>query len=120
MQNVTDTVSLMDKLGLTVHPDKSVINPVQCIEFVGFVINSLDMTVRLTPRKAADILNQKQVLIREFAKPIGKFAAAEPGVSYAALHYKSMEVERDSALKRVKGDFDHTMGMSDISCECVC
>lgn len=127
VQNVTDTVSLMDKLGLTVHPDKSVINPVQCIEFVGFVINSLDMTVRLTPRKAADIkslclaiLNQKQVVIREFAKLIGKFVAAEPGVSYAALHYKSMEVERDSALKRVKGDFDGTMEMSDISCECVC
>ena len=45
MQNILDTVSLMDGLGLTVHPEKSVVIPVQCIELKGFLIDSVTMTV---------------------------------------------------------------------------
>ena len=52
VENLRDTVQLMDDLGLTVHPEKSVIVPTQCIEFVGFIINSVDMTVRLSPHKS--------------------------------------------------------------------
>ena len=46
---------LMDDLGLTVHPENSVIVPTPCIEFVGFIIKSVDMTVRLSPHKAVEI-----------------------------------------------------------------
>ena len=38
--NVTETVSLLDDLGLTPHPEKSVTVPTQVIEFVGFILNS--------------------------------------------------------------------------------
>ena len=55
MQNILDTVSLMDGLGLTVHPENSVVIPVHCIEYVGFLIDSVTMTVRLTAGKAANI-----------------------------------------------------------------
>ena len=34
--NVQDTSALVDNLGLTTHPEKSVLIPSQCIEFVGF------------------------------------------------------------------------------------
>lgn len=126
VQNVGDTVTLMDDLGLTIHPEKSIEEPVQCIEFVGYIINSLDMIVRLPQRKATDIknqcnliLNQKQVKIRDFAQLIGKLVAAEPGVMYAALNYKTLEVDRDLALKRHKGDFEKMMTLSEVSCECL-
>ena len=35
--NVEDTVSLLDSLGLMLHPEKSVTVPTQIIEFVGFL-----------------------------------------------------------------------------------
>lgn len=35
--NINDTISLMDGLGLTPHPEKSVTIPSQVIEFVGFL-----------------------------------------------------------------------------------
>ena len=96
--NVKDTVELIDSVGLTIHPEKSMLIPVQCIEFVGFLLNSKDMTVRLAPRKiqnflelACSIRKAKSVSIRELAKLIGKMVAAEPGVKYAALHYKTLE-----------------------------
>ena len=55
VENFRDTVLLMDDLGLTVHPEKSVIVPTHCIEFVGFIINSVDMTFRLSPHKEVEI-----------------------------------------------------------------
>ena len=84
------------------------------------------MTVRLAPRKVQDIkmlaisiLNTKNITIREFAKIIGKMVAAEPGVKYAALHYKSMELERDQALKKSYGDFDKLMCISYETTQCL-
>ena len=44
-QNVSDTVHLLDNLGFRVHEKKSVLIPTKEIIFVGFVLNSADMTV---------------------------------------------------------------------------
>ena len=105
-QNIKDTMNLVDSVGLTVHPEKSVIIPAQCIEFVGFLLNSKEMTVKLASRKvhklielARDILEAKDISIRDFAKLIGILVAAEPGVKYAPLHYKSLELEKTMSLK---------------------
>lgn len=120
--NVLETVKLVDSLGFTVHPDKSVLFPTQEITFVGFLINSVTMTVKLTPEKISDIireckrlLNLKSVLIRDVAKIIGKFVASEPGVKYAPLYYKTLEIEKDQALKRSRGNFDVYMRLSSFS-----
>ena len=43
-QNFADTMNLMAKLGLTIHPEKSVIEPTQTIEHLGFTLNSMNMT----------------------------------------------------------------------------
>lgn len=126
LQNVRDTMNLVDVVGLTTHPEKSIIIPTQCIEFVGFLINSIDMTVRLAPRKvqnlielARDTLKAKSISIRHFAKLIGKMVAAEPGVKYAALHFKSLELEKDKALKINCGNFDNKMKISSESKQCI-
>ena len=72
---------------------------------MGFLIDSVTMTFRLTSRKAANInqicisfLYKTTLSVREFAQLIGKLVAVETGVLYAPLHYKSMELERDLAL----------------------
>ena len=126
LQNVRDTMRLVDAVGLTTHPEKSIINPTQCIEFVGFLLNSVDMTVRLAPRKvnnlielSKEILKAKAISIRYFAKLIGKMVAAEPGVKYAALHYKSLELEKDNALKMSRGNFDDKIQISSESKQCI-
>ena len=99
--NILDTVKLVDDLGFTIHPEKSVLFPTQEIVFVGFLINSVTMTVRLTPEKVNDIIancveviNCKSITIRNLAKLIGKLVASEPAVQYAPLYYKSLEIEK--------------------------
>ena len=51
LENVHKTVSLLSSLGFTIHELKSVLEPTQCIEFLGFIINSVDMTIKVNPRK---------------------------------------------------------------------
>lgn len=55
-RNIDATVSLMDSLGLTVHPQKSVLSPRQQIVFLGFVLCSLTMKIRLTDDRCQDII----------------------------------------------------------------
>ena len=116
LQNIQDTVALMDSLGLTVHPEKSVLIPTQEIVFLGFVLCSLTMTVRPTPEKcekvislAQQILDRRRVTIRTFAQLIGRLVALEQGIEYAPLFYKPLEKIKDDQLKIHCGNFDSFM-----------
>ena len=54
--NVIQTVKVFDNVGLVPHPDKSTFIPVQEIVLLGFVINSIYMTiVKLKPEKIKHI-----------------------------------------------------------------
>ena len=126
VRNISDTLQLADDLGFTVHKSKSVVVPTQQIVFVGFLLCSVSMTVKLPPEKCQglielckEILGAKTITIRKFAQLIGKCVAAEPGVQYAVLYYKTMEIERDHALKVNRGNFDAKMCISLASRECI-
>ena len=53
--NMLNTVHLLDQLGFTIHPLKSVLCPMQSIQFLGFMLNSVTMTVTLTDDKVQNI-----------------------------------------------------------------
>ena len=106
-------VKTFDDLGLTIHPQKSVFVPTQKVEYLGFVLNSQNMTVAITQKKkqkiaemAHKLLQKTQVSLREFASFIGNLVATTPGVEYAPLRYKPLEIVKNKALKRAKGDYD--------------
>ena len=116
LRNISDIVSLMNLLGLTDYPNKSVLLPTQQIVFLGFILCSISMTIRPTPEKCQkvvelghQILARKRVTIREFAQLIGKLVALEQGVEYAPLYYKSLKKVKDEQLKGHYGKFDSFM-----------
>ena len=51
-ENIWETTNTFLKLGFVIHPTKSVLIPTQELEFLGFLLNSNSMTIRLPPRKA--------------------------------------------------------------------
>ena len=119
LENVTQTTQLVDNLGLTIHPIKSVFEPCTSITFLGFIINSEDMTIRLTPEKAkelSDLCNnlskRAEITIRELAQVIGKMVASESGMEYGPLYYKSLEIEKDKKLKENCGNFEAKIQIS--------
>lgn len=106
-------MSLFNKTGFTIHPEKSVLEPVQKIAFLGFLIDSIKMIVTLTPEKASELaklcaetIRKREITIRVFASIIGKMIAAEPAVQYAPLHYIVLKNEKERCLKSKKGNFD--------------
>ena len=73
------------------------------------------MSVRLLPERCKaitelcqEILNQKWVTIRKFAKLNGKLVAAELGIEYVPLYYKPLEKLKEQ-LNIHKGNFDSFM-----------
>ena len=50
-KNISDTTYLLDYLGFTIHPDKTVLKPTQIITFLVFIIDSRNMCVRLTEER---------------------------------------------------------------------
>lgn len=124
LRNVAETVELVDGLGFTIHPKKSVMVPTQTIVFVGFLLDSRFMTITLTREKADSliacckcILHSKKCTIREFAQVIGKMVASQPGVPFAPLYYKNLENEKNKFLKINWGDYDSDIILSSESKE---
>ena len=63
-RGMCEAIRLFDGLGLTIHVGKSVLVATQEIEFLGFTLNSRDMTVRLTTRKCNKIQKIAKRLLR--------------------------------------------------------
>ena len=101
VDNIHETVQLLDSLGLIVHLEKSVLRPTKCIKFLGFWIDSVEMKITLTNEKAKaivllgnEILQKELVVIRKLAQLIGNLVASELGVNYAPLYYKVLEIDQ--------------------------
>lgn len=109
---VKETIELFESLGFIINREKSVFKPSQEAVFLGFVLNSVMMTVRLTERKIQDLkasctalLRAKIVQIQEVASLLGKLVAAFPACRYGPLHYRELEKDKIAALKFSKGNF---------------
>jgi hypothetical protein len=120
--NVTATVNLLDSLGFSPHQEKSITTPSQIIEHLGFLLNSIDMTVSITDRKlvklqtlVATVTSSDHPTIREVACLIGFMVSCTPGVEFAELFCKLLEIEKSEALKNEKGNFEAVMKLSDIA-----
>ena len=120
--NIDDTLNLYHDLGFLPHEVKSVTIPTQVLHHLGFVLNSLDMTVSISVDKhqklkcvAQRILDSTSPTIREVAQLIGMMVSCFPGVEYGELLYHQLEIEKAAALKTANGNFDHTMSLSTLA-----
>ena len=117
LENVHKTVNLLASLGFTIHKEKSVLEPTQCIEFLGFIINSADMTVKINPKKSQIIiekiknfLDHKKPTTRQLASVIGSCISLFPALPLGKMHYRNLEKEKTKALKLHQGNFNSKQG----------
>ena len=57
IKNVQARCALMTELGFVINQTKSHLNPTQSLEFVGFVINTIEITVRLPTNRIPVVVN---------------------------------------------------------------
>ena len=81
--NVAVTTKLFTDLGFILNHEKSVFEPKQVITFLGFALNSVTLTVALTPEKATKlgtkattVLAKQSPSVREVAELVGLMHAS--------------------------------------------
>ena len=119
-ENVRVSKSLLTGLGFTINQKKSVEEPSQQLIMLGFILDSVTMSVKLTPEKADKIkrmchalLQSSKISIREGAQLIGTLCAAFSGVEFGPLHYRGLEAAKCEGLMRCHGNFDGPMTLSE-------
>ena len=122
IRNVRDTLHILQSLVFTINFIKCELEPSQTITFLGFIFNSLDMTITLTIEKkqkifdmAHHILSSQKITIRYAASFIGNLVAALPAVPYGKLYYRFMEHDKIENLKLSKGNYENDMIFSHLA-----
>ncbi|CAB4037588.1 Hypothetical predicted protein, partial [Paramuricea clavata] len=89
---------LLQNLGFVTNCEKLVLQPSHTMEYLGFVINSLEMKLSLPETKMNHLVQscrdliQKQVSsVRTIAKVIGKLTSSMQAVFPAPLHYRHLQ-----------------------------
>ena len=111
--NVLSTISLLQELRVAIHSAKSVFVTPQNITFLGFEIDTLNMTLTLTSNKkenmrniAAALLLKQSCGIRILAGFLGNILSSFEALPNWKLYYRNIEQQKIEALKTSKGNFD--------------
>ena len=105
-RNIDATVKLLQSLGFILHDKKSVVKPTQKLKYLGFVLDSRELTVRV-PEERADkirkpcegLVSKAKCTIRELAQVIGQLVAAFPAVEWGPFYYRQLEREKNKSLE---------------------
>jgi hypothetical protein len=97
---------LFQELGFMINFKKSVLQPTQQLEYLGFIIDSRDMTVRTTPAKVTKLsrgvfclIKKNVTTIRHVAQVLGGLMATHPGNPWAPLFTRQLEIDKIRALQ---------------------
>ena len=119
-------VFLLQCLGFTVNPEKTVLQPTQTIELLGFDVNTLSMELSLPTEKLKKIraspddsrklpgegLN-RLIAGRSFSRLIGKINAANQVIPPAPLFYRRLQMDLTEALRKANQNYDTRLRLSE-------
>ncbi|CAB3993566.1 reverse transcriptase [Paramuricea clavata] len=112
---------LLQNLGFVINWEKSVLQPSHTMEYLGFVINSLELKLSLPETKmnhlvqsCRDLIQQQVSSVRTIAKVIGKLTSSMQAVFPAPLHYRHLQRLQINGL--LTGKSYETMASLDQNC----
>lgn len=115
---VLATKQLLETLGFILHPDKSILEPTTNMDYLGFTIDTIHMTVTLPRNKTVSLIEAcshliatPQPRIRHVARVIGSIVAAFPAAQHGPLHYQNLQRARTHALRLHRGHYDRKMDL---------
>ena len=109
LQHAASTLNLLEGLGFTVNYLKSVLVPCQLMEFLGSLVNSLNLSlslprdkIRIIQSKCQDLLNTPVTTVRELSKFLGLLSSSIQTVFPAPLHYRYLQQAKISVPRFCK------------------
>ena len=107
-------------MGFIINREKSVLKPTHEITFLGFVLNSVQMTVSIPKQKCdkivasiAKLIHNPSPKIRDVARVIGLLVSCELAVPYGPLFRRSVENSKNQALAQNGADLEAHMTPSE-------
>lgn len=115
---VNTSMDLFEQLGFTRHK-KSVLLAIQQLILLEFLLNSVDMTISLTPNRDEKLKatctkpkTKSNSTIREVAYVVGVTVVSFPGNTSGPLYYRSLDEFKIEAPKSSKGSFEAKVQVS--------
>ena len=112
-ENALNTVQLLRDLGT------SCLHPSQQLEYLGFVLNSVSVTVRLSHATVEKVVQACEKLLSNFhptilhlAEVIWLMVSSFPAVEHGPLYYCSLDIEKIESLRQTKGNFSSEISLS--------
>jgi len=105
-------------LGFTINWEKSQLTPSQLTQFLGFLIDSQNMMIRLTKEKTELLVQtcraarqQGRLSVRDLSRLIGRMTATIPAISQAPLWYRNLQNVKNQAL-RMSGSYEAVVALT--------
>ena len=102
-------VGLLENLGYLINREKSVLEPTQRLEYLGFLIDTVEMKFFLPEMKILKIQNlaekflQEQISARQLASLLGLLQATLPAITIAPLYFRNLQRDLSKALNSSEG-----------------
>lgn len=113
LKDVYETITLLQCLGFIINFEKSITEPSQACQFLGFIFDSRDMTLQLPLVKRLKIeksvskyLILNKCHICDLAKLIDTLVAACPATTYGWLYTKLLQHHKYHYLVESNGNYD--------------
>jgi len=123
-QNIQRSMTFLETLGWIVNIKKSILQPCRSIRYLGFVFDSINLTISLPVDKrekvshlCTSLLNGKPITIQKCSEVIGYLVSVSPAVAYSPLYIRQLELEKTKALHKSQQNFDCHMILSTIALE---
>ena len=117
-KNVEETRKLIQELEFIINEQKSQIIPTQRFRFLGFIFDSLRISIELLEDKVqrtVELLNQfiriRTCTIRKFAAFVRTLVSRFPALKYGMIYLGPFEKERARALEANNDNFDAKMSL---------
>ena len=102
-------LGLLTYLGFVINWGKSVLEPQRRLHFLGFLVNSIDLTLTLPTDKleriqkeCQDTLRAPSILVRQLLRLIGRMIATVQAILPAPLHYRNLQFLKNRAFARTQ------------------
>ena len=113
LDNTSFVINLLESLGFTINYIKSCLIPQTTISFLGFIVNSMTMTISVPHEKIERfqslgklILDSQNITIRNLARFIGLIVSFFDAFPLGKLHFRMLEIEKTKALQNSNNDFN--------------
>ena len=117
--HIQGVIYLLENLGFVINFPKSILDAMRSIEFLGFLVDSGTMELRLPGDKLKNIRGEAKKLLTsehttalELSRTLGKMNAATKAIAIAPLFYRQLQAELQSALFKSGQDYNTLLNLS--------